>query len=264
MKAFFKLSILLLIVSCKSEPKSDNKTSEHQQKTEAKKESPFKVMPIEHATFVMTWADEVIYADPTGGADAFRDMPKPSLVLITDIHPDHLNIETLQNIPQTYDIVAPKAVYEKMPKELQNKTKILSNGESFDFHGFNIKGIPMYNVTEGRLKFHTKGRGNGYVLSKDNYKVYISGDTEGIPEMRSLKDIDLAFMCMNLPYTMSPEKAAEAVLSFQPKKVLPYHYRGLKDDKPYIYDVEKFKELVLSQNDAIEVSLLDWYPNQTN
>lgn len=264
MKTCLNLFIILLIVSCKSEPRNDKKTSESQPKSEIKSESPVEIMPIEHATFVMTWANEIIYVDPTGGSEAFQDIAQPDLVFITDIHGDHLNIATLQSLPQTYDIVAPKAVYDKLPKELQNKTKILSNGESFNFHGFSINGIPMYNISKGRLKFHEKGRGNGYVITKDNFKLYISGDTEAIPEMKNLKHIDMALICMNLPYTMSPEMAAHATLSFKPNKVIPYHYRGLKDGETFYYDVQMFKEMVMSQDDNIEVGLLNWYPNQTN
>ncbi|NBC57577.1 MAG: MBL fold metallo-hydrolase [Bacteroidetes bacterium] len=263
MKFLIKLSILFLIVSCKSDPKDDKAASETQSKNKIKSESPVEITPIAHATFVMKWSDEVIYVDPTGGAKAFNGMPEPDLVFITDIHGDHLNVETLQALPQSYDVVAPKAVYDKLPKSIQNRTKILSNGDEFTFHSFNIRGIPMYNITKERLKYHEKGRGNGYVIAKEGFKLYISGDTEAIPEMKKLENIDLAFICMNLPYTMSPEMAAEAVLSFKPKKVLPYHYRGLKDDKPHFYDVEKFKNLVISQNDSINVNLLDWYPNHS-
>ncbi len=107
----------------------------------------------------------------------------------------------------------------------------------------------MYNLTEDRLKFHSKGRGNGYVLTLGGKRIYISGDTEDVPEMRALKDIDVAFVCMNLPYTMSPEQAASAVKEFKPKAVYPYHYRGS--------DVQKFKELV---GPASEVRIREWYP----
>lgn len=264
MKTFLKLSILLLIISCKSDPKNEKQPEKVQQDDVTKSEIPIRVIPIEHATFAMIWSDEVIYVDPTGGKEAFQDVPQPDLVFITDIHGDHLNVETLESLPQTFDIVAPKAVYDKLPDGLKKRSKILSNGDAFNFHGLDIKGIPMYNISEGRLKYHEKGRGNGYVIAKNKFKVYISGDTEAIPEMKNLESIDLAFVCMNLPYTMSPEMAAEAVLSFQPKKVLPYHYRGLKDGESYYYDVEAFKDMVTSQNDNIEVSLLNWYPNKAN
>jgi L-ascorbate metabolism protein UlaG (beta-lactamase superfamily) len=112
----------------------------------------------------------------------------------------------------------------------------------------------MYNLTKERLNFHNKGRGNGYVLTINQKRIYISGDTEDIAEMRSLKNIDYAFICMNLPYTMTVEQAASAVMEFKPKVVIPYHYRG----KGMISDVQRFKHLV-SKNKAIEVKLLDWY-----
>ena len=112
----------------------------------------------------------------------------------------------------------------------------------------------MYNLTKERLKYHEKGRGNGYVITVDNKRIYISGDTEDIKEMRSLKDIDYAFVCMNLPYTMTVNQAASAVLEFKPKIVFPYHYRG----KDGLSNVERFKNLV-SMDKKIEVVLMDWY-----
>ena len=115
----------------------------------------------------------------------------------------------------------------------------------------------MYNLTRGPSAgklFHDKGRGNGYVLTYGGKKFYIAGDTEGVPEMRALKNIDVAFVCMNLPYTMPPDEAAEAVKAFKPKIVYPYHYRGAKE----MSDVEKFKTLV-SKDKSIEVRQLKWY-----
>jgi len=263
MKKIISLISLVFLISCKNDGKDSAEQTPDQQKyveTDNAK-TPFELTPIQHATFVMQWGDEVVYVDPIGGLESFERLPEPSLVLITDIHGDHFNVKTLSKLEPTYDIVAPQAVYEKMTENLQSRTKIIKNGESFDFHGFGIKAIPMYNLTDGRLKFHVKGRGNGYVISKDNYKVYISGDTEDIPEMRNLENIDLAFMCMNLPYTMTPDAAAEATLEFKPKKIIPYHYRGMKDGEPHYFDVKKFKTIVNTQNDEIEVQLLEWYPS---
>jgi len=263
MKKFISLAIILLVIACKKEVKQKAEQSKVVDKEiEASNEMPFKLTPIQHATFVMEWGDEVVYLDPTGGKESFENLPDPSLVLITDIHGDHFNVETLQALPMTFDIVAPMAVYNKMPKDLQAKTKTLDNGEALNFHGFEIEAIPMYNMTEERKKFHEKGRGNGYVVSKDNYTIYVSGDTEDIPEMRNLNNIDLAFICMNLPYTMTPEVAADATLEFQPKKVIPYHYRGAKDGKTHYFDVGNFKNIVNLGNDEIEVELLNWYPTR--
>lgn len=264
MKKLIVLFLMIIISACKSDPKVEKQTNTDVEttKTEIAESSPVEITPLQHATFIMTFGEEVIYFDPTGGKESFEGLPKPTLVLITDIHGDHFNNETLLSLPDGFDIVAPRAVYSKMPAELQNKTKTLDNGESIKFHNFKIDGIPMYNITEERQKFHEKGRGNGYVVSQDGFRVYVSGDTEDIPEMRSLKDIDLAFICMNLPYTMTPEAAANATLEFQPKTVIPYHYRGLKNGETHYYDVEKFKAIVNEKNKDIVVDLMEWYPEK--
>jgi L-ascorbate metabolism protein UlaG (beta-lactamase superfamily) len=115
----------------------------------------------------------------------------------------------------------------------------------------------MYNLTEDRLKYHEKGRGNGYVVTVGDVRIYISGDTEDIPEMRALENIDYAFVCMNLPYTMTVEQAASAVLEMKPRVVYPYHYRG----KGMMSDTKKFAALVAEDGD-IEVRQLDWYPSE--
>jgi len=115
----------------------------------------------------------------------------------------------------------------------------------------------MYNLPEDANSKHPKGRGNGYLLSIDNKHIYISGDTEDILEMRMLRNIDIAFICMNLPYTMDINQAANAVLEFQPKIVYPYHYRG----KNGYSDITKFKELVNTKNKNIEIRIRNWYPN---
>lgn len=112
----------------------------------------------------------------------------------------------------------------------------------------------MYNMKRETM-FHPKGRGNGYVITLEGKRIYISGDTEGVSEMTSLKNIDLAFVCMNMPYTMTIEEAAAAVLSFKPRKVYPYHYKGTDG----LSDVVMFKKL-LSKESGIEVIQLDWYP----
>ena len=113
----------------------------------------------------------------------------------------------------------------------------------------------MYNLTEDRLKYHEKGRGNGYLVTVGEKRIYISGDTEDIPEMRALENIDYAFVCMNLPYTMTVEQAASAVLEMKPKVVYPYHYRGTGG----LSDTKKFAALV-SEDGDIEVRQLDRYP----
>jgi L-ascorbate metabolism protein UlaG (beta-lactamase superfamily) len=134
---------------------------------------------------------------------------------------------------------------------------VLNNGQTITESGISIKAIPMYNLPESPDAKHTKGRGNGYVVTFGNKNVYLSGDTQGIPEMRSLKNIDVAFVCMNLPYTMDIDEAASAVLDFKPKVVYPYHYRGQNG----LADVEAFRKKVNDSNSKIDVRLRNWYPN---
>ncbi|MRH99744.1 MBL fold metallo-hydrolase [Kriegella sp. EG-1] len=217
-----------------------------------------KIIPIEHATAVLEWNNYTIYIDPVGGAKAFEGKKLPDLILITDIHGDHLSVETLEALNTSKaKIIVPKAVAEQLPKEFTPQLDILDNGQSKERYGINVEAIPMYNLRDEALKFHEKGRGNGYVLNIGDERIYFSGDTEDIPEMRALENIDKAFICMNLPYTMTEESAAEAVLAFKPKQVYPYHYRG----NPNVSDVTKFKNLVNKGNSEIEVVQLDWYPN---
>jgi len=209
------------------------------------------IHPINHATLVMVWKDKIIQVDPVGGARRFDGLPKPNLILITDIHGDHLSAETLEALADPKaNIVAPSAVAEKLPEKLRQQTSVLANGESKTVSGVTVEAVPMYNLTADRLKYHNKGRGNGYVVLLGGKRVYLSGDTEDIPEMRALKNIDVAFVCMNLPYTMTEEQAASAVREFKPRIVYPYHYRGS--------DLEKFKKLV-GADSGVEVRLRDWY-----
>ncbi len=213
-----------------------------------------KVIPIYHASLILDWG-KIIYVDPSWDIDLYKDKPAPDLVLITDIHFDHLNVDVLKNLKGEFQIIAPKAVYDKLPDDLKQKTKILNNFEEINFEDFKILALPMYNLSPERLEFHPKGIGNCYLIEKENFRVYIAGDTEDIPEMRNLKNIDIAFLPMNLPWTMSVEQAASAVLEFKPKKVYPYHYRGEKG----FSDINKFKKLVEKENKYIEVILVNWY-----
>lgn len=217
-----------------------------------------KIDPVSHASMILNWSEANLYADPVG-VDLYEGKPVPDIILLTDIHGDHFDAEALSKIiKENTVIVAPQAVLEILPAELKTKTRVMRNGDKSSLLGFSIKAIPMYNLPESKKSFHTKGRGNGYVIEKDGARVYISGDTSGIPEMKNLQNIDIAFVAMNLPYTMGVEDAADAVLGFKPKKVYPYHYRTPNG----FSDVAKFKKLVNAKNPAIEVVQLDWYVNQ--
>jgi L-ascorbate metabolism protein UlaG (beta-lactamase superfamily) len=215
------------------------------------KDGDLVIHPINHATLALGWKNLTVYVDPVGGAARFDGLPKPDLVILTDIHGDHLDAETLKAVATgKTSFVGPAAVAEKLPVEFRSRATVLTNGESKSLLGIAIEAVPMYNTTADRTKYHTKGRGNGYVLTLADKRVYLSGDTEDIPEMRALKNIDVAFLCMNLPYTMTPEQAADAVREFRPTIVYPYHCRGS--------DLEKFKKMV-GDDAGVEVRLRDWY-----
>ena len=261
----FTLILAIVITSCKntSEEKISQADLEQPMETldggEAADENGFIITPVEHASMVLNWDGTIIYVDPVGGKDAYSTYSEPDMVLVTDIHGDHMDIPRLEGIATDKTVLfAPKAVFDKMTESLQNKTQVVKNGDLVNDFEMTIEAIPMYNLRPEALKFHEKGRGNGYVLERNGQRIYISGDTEDIPEMRNLVNIDIAFVCMNLPYTMTVEKAAEAVLAFKPKTVYPYHYRGTEG----LSDMDKFKSLVETGNPEIKVTELDWYPNK--
>lgn len=212
------------------------------------------VHPVQHASFVMGWNGKAIYVDPAWDAALYEKLPPPDLILITDIHQDHLNTAVLEKLvrPST-KIIAPAAVREKLPADLQQVTEILANGAQTTTLGARIEAVPMYNLTAERLRYHTKGRGNGYVVTMGGKRVYVAGDTEGTPEMLARRNIDIAFIPMNLPYTMSVEQAANAVKAFKPKVVYPYHYQGS--------EVAAFARMV-GDKAGVEVRQRTWYPDQ--
>lgn len=214
------------------------------------------IQPIFHGALVLTWNNKTIYIDPYNGAEAYKNLPAPDLILITDIHPDHLDLATLNALNTSKaQFIVPQAVAGKFPPAYSGKVTIVNNDATTIQAGITITAIPMYNLPETPDTRHPKGRGNGYVLQLGNKRLYISGDTGDIPEMRSLKNIDIAFICMNLPYTMSVEQAASAVLDFTPKIVYPYHFRG----KNGYSDTKAFKTLINKDNEKTEVRLRDWY-----
>lgn len=202
------------------------------------------IHPIAHATFAMEWQGHTIYVDPVGGAEAFEGLPAADLILVTDIHGDHFDLETLRDVAIDAEIIAPLAVTTQINGL---RATSMANGDTIEREDISIEAIPMYNLTPDRLQYHEEGRGNGYVLTFGDKRVYISGDTEDIPEMRNLEDIDVAFVCFNLPFTMTPDQAADAVNDFRPDIVYPYHYRGS--------DMNAFTSMV----EGVEVRQRDWY-----
>ena len=211
-------------------------------------EGELKITPVTHGSLMLEFKGKVIHVDPWGRGD-YTGLPKADLILITDIHGDHLDPAQVKKLKKTGTrIVAPQAV-----ARTETEAVVLHNGQKKVVSDLEIEAVPMYNhrrgPSPGKL-YHDKGRGNGYVLTLGGKRVYISGDTACIPEMKSLADIDIAFVTMNLPYTMPPEEAAECVKAFKPKIVYPYHYRGS--------DLNVFTRALEAHPD-IEVRLRDWY-----
>jgi L-ascorbate metabolism protein UlaG (beta-lactamase superfamily) len=240
-----KLILLLtcLIVTFLSSARSETATH-----TFPSSAGPVKITPIFHASTLIEAGGKTIYLDPAKPAN-LNGRPKADLILITDIHQDHMDANSIATLSQaSTEILAAPAVVATI-----KNAKPIANGETKTWQGWTIEAIPAYNLKRGPAPgklFHDKGRGNGYVLTYGGVRFYFSGDTEGIPEMRALKNIDVAFLCMNLPYTMPPDEAADAVKAFHPKIVIPYHYRGS--------DLSVFQKGL--EGTGIEVRLLDWYP----
>lgn len=220
-------------------------------------DGPLTVHPISHASFVMETPAGVIYADPVGDPAQYADLPAPDLILITHEHGDHYSPETLTEISVgKTQILTNPAVYDMLPDDLKAKAQEIANGDSTDAIGIEIEAIPAYNITEGRLDYHPEGRDNGYVFEIGGRRIYVAGDTEDTEEMRALEDIFLAFVPMNLPFTMDAAQAADAVAEFQPAFVYPYHYRGRDGGTQ---DPEEFAAMLAETDAETEVRIADWY-----
>ena len=189
---------------------------------------PLKITPLYHGSVMLEFGGKIIYVDPWGQAD-YTGLPQADLIVITHTHADHMDAALLKTLRKDGTILlAPPAVTDTLNGTVGD-TDAISNGEKKTFMGVEIEAVPMYNLKLGSgpgKPFHHKGIGNGYVLSFGGTRVYFSGDTECVPEMKALKNINIAFVAMNPPRTMPPAEAAACVAAFQPKIVYPYHYRG--------------------------------------
>jgi len=177
---------------------------------------------IGHATLVITWGSLVVHVDPVGEYADFAKLPKADLVLVTHDHFDHLDPAAIAAVRKAgTEIVLTAKCAAKV------KGTVMAAGDRRTFKGIGVEAVPAYNIKHERSPgnpFHPKGEGNGYVLTLGGLRVYVAGDTENTPEMKALTGIDVAFLPMNLPYTMTPEMVADAALAFRPKVLYPYHY----------------------------------------
>jgi L-ascorbate metabolism protein UlaG (beta-lactamase superfamily) len=178
---------------------------------------------IGHGTLMFTFNGKVIHVDPWSKVADYAKMPKADVIFLTHEHRDHLDLKALKQIrTEKSVVVAPEACAGQIHGAL-----IMKNGDIKKIDGLEMAAVPAYNLVNMRsegVPFHPKGRGNGYVITFGDKRVYVAGDTENTPEMKSLKGIDVAFLPMNLPYTMTPEMVADGAKAFKPKTLYPYHY----------------------------------------
>jgi len=200
-----------------------------------------KITFIGHGTLMFTVAGKVIHVDPWSRVADYSQLPKADLILVTHDHGDHLDTKALNIIRQEKTGLV---LTEKCAEKVEGGI-IMKNGDVKTVQGFKIEAVPAYNILHKRgsgAPFHPKGMGNGYVIAFADKRVYVAGDTENIPEMKTLKDIDIAFLPMNLPYTMTPEMMADAAKAFGPKILYPYHY-GNTDTSRIVDLLKNIKEI---------------------
>ena len=217
------------------------------------------IHPITHASFVLSWKGLMIYGDPTGGATPYATFPRADLIFVTHNHSDHFDANTLAAVRKTNGvIIAPYGVYShnSMTPTLRNNTVILGSGilaglypTSTNLLDINVQAVAGYNGN------HPSGTNNAYVITLAGKRIFMSGDSGNVPEFQALRDIDVAFLCINIPYTMTIFDATNCVRAMRPKVVYPYHYR---DASGATTNAAAFKQL-LGLDPGIEVRLRKWY-----
>ena len=185
---------------------------------------------IGHGTLMFSFQKRIIHVDPYGKLADYSKLPKADIILLTHDHADHLDISAI-------DLIKNKDTLIVQTEECSEKTGtglVMKNGDVQTLEIIIIEAVPAYNIQHTRdngQPFHPKGVGNGYIISFGELRVYIAGDTENIPEMKDIRNIDIAFLPMNLPYTMTPEMVADAAKTLKPKILYPYHFGNADTDK---------------------------------
>lgn len=226
------MGLLLVTLASAGEYESDTiKTSD----------GPLVMTFIGHGTLMFEFGGKVIHIDPFSRVSDYTDLPKEDLILVTHEHGDHLDGQVIQKLSgENTKLLLSQAAFEQ-----HGSGTVLKNGEVKTVNGIQIEAVPAYNIAHKRdngQPFHPRGRGNGYVLTLGGKRVYVAGDTENIPEMKDLKDIDVAFLPMNLPYTMSPEMAADAAKTIKPAILYPYHF-GSTDTNQLVELLKEKKDI---------------------
>ena len=182
---------------------------------------------IGHGTLMFAFGGKIIHVDPWTSRADYTKLPKADLILVTHEHGDHFDIKAIETVQTEKTVLVYTELCANQFEKSDDDAVVMKNGDSKIIGGLEIKAVPAYNIVHKResgAHFHPKGDGNGYIITFGDKKVYVAGDTDNTPEMKQLKDIDIAFLPMNLPYTMTPEMVADAELAFKPKNLYPYHF----------------------------------------
>lgn len=192
-----------------------------------------KITFIGHGTLMLAWGGKVIHVDPVSMYADYAALPKADLILVTHEHSDHLDAKAIQAVSTANTVLVTN---QSSARGFPNAS-VMKNGDAKSISGIGIEAVPAYNLEKS---FHPKGNGNGYVLTFGDKRVLVAGDTENVPEIKALKNIDVAFLPMNLPFTMTPEQVADVAKAIRPKVLYPYHFGNtdagalvalLKDEK---------------------------------
>ncbi len=200
---------------------------------------------IGHGTLMLRFNGKIIHVDPWGQLADYTQMPKADIILITHEHRDHLDPKAIENVRTGKTILILTKI---CAKQIEGGT-VMNNGDTQEIDGINIEAVPAYNIEHQRspgIPFHPRGDGNGYIVTFGGKRVYIAADTENTPELKAIKNIDIAFLPMNLPYTMTPEMVADASKALKPKILYPYHFGDT--------DTTKLTKL-LKNEQAIEIRI---------
>lgn len=234
-KILFIASLMMILISSIS---SEDKFMQDVIKT---KSGDIKITFIGHATLMLNFKNIVIHIDPVSSYADYSKLQKADIILVTHEHGDHFDAKAIEAVSKNKTEV----ILTEKCKAKFSKSSVMKNGETKTIQGIKIEAIPAYNIVNMRKEvtpYHPKGDGNGYILTIDDKVIYIAGDTENTPEMKALKNIDVAFLPMNLPYTMTPEMAADAAIAFKPKILYPYHF-GEPDTSKLIALLKENKEI---------------------
>jgi L-ascorbate metabolism protein UlaG (beta-lactamase superfamily) len=233
--SFFIISLMFIFVATVTAQK------EFEEDIITTSKGDLKITFIGHGTLMFTFAGKVIHVDPVSGEADYSQLPKADLILITHEHGDHLDTTAIDIIRREKTEI----VLTEICAEMVKGGIIMKNGDVKTVQGLKIEAIPAYNIVHKRgsgFPYHPKGDGNGYLIVFADKRVYVAGDTENTPEMKKLKNIDIAFLPMNVPYTMTPEMVADAAKAFRPKVLYPYHY-GNTDTSRIVELLKDVKEI---------------------